>query len=68
LNGSGENSGQPHADSSDTASSTSASFTINCDPLTVASSSTMRKIDKALERPAYNFVVHSAPVQEAPRE
>jgi UDPglucose--hexose-1-phosphate uridylyltransferase len=28
--------------------------------------STMRKIDRALERPAYNFVVHSAPVQEAP--
>ena len=26
--------------------------------------STMRKIDKALERPAYNFIVHSAPVQE----
>jgi UDPglucose--hexose-1-phosphate uridylyltransferase len=28
--------------------------------------STMRKIDKALERPAYNFIVHSAPVQDAP--
>ena len=28
--------------------------------------STMRKIDKALERPAYNFVIHSAPVREAP--
>jgi UDPglucose--hexose-1-phosphate uridylyltransferase len=28
--------------------------------------STMRKIDKTLERPAYNFIVHSAPVQEAP--
>jgi UDPglucose--hexose-1-phosphate uridylyltransferase len=28
--------------------------------------STMRKIDKVLERPAYNFIVHSAPVQEAP--
>jgi UDPglucose--hexose-1-phosphate uridylyltransferase len=26
--------------------------------------STMRKIDKVLERPAYNFIVHSAPVQE----
>jgi UDPglucose--hexose-1-phosphate uridylyltransferase len=26
--------------------------------------STMRKIDKALERPAYNFIVHSAPVQD----
>ncbi len=25
---------------------------------------TMRKIDKVLRRPAYNFVVHSAPVQE----
>jgi UDPglucose--hexose-1-phosphate uridylyltransferase len=25
---------------------------------------TMRKIDKVLERPAYNFVIHSAPVQE----
>ena len=25
---------------------------------------TMRKIDKVLERPAYNFIVHSAPVQE----
>ncbi len=24
----------------------------------------LRKIDRALERPAYNFVVHSAPVQE----
>jgi len=28
--------------------------------------STMRKIDKVLERPAYNFIVHSAPVQEGP--
>jgi len=28
--------------------------------------STMRKIDKALERPAYNFMLHSAPVQEGP--
>ena len=28
--------------------------------------STMRKIDRALEHPAYNFIVHSAPVQEAP--
>jgi UDPglucose--hexose-1-phosphate uridylyltransferase len=28
--------------------------------------STLRKIDKVLERPAYNFIVHSAPVQEAP--
>jgi UDPglucose--hexose-1-phosphate uridylyltransferase len=28
--------------------------------------STMRKIEKTLERPAYNFIVHSAPVQEAP--
>jgi len=28
--------------------------------------STMRKIDKVLERPAYNFIVHSAPIQEAP--
>jgi UDPglucose--hexose-1-phosphate uridylyltransferase len=27
--------------------------------------STMRKIDKVLERPSYNFIVHSAPVQEA---
>jgi UDPglucose--hexose-1-phosphate uridylyltransferase len=26
--------------------------------------STMRKIDKVLERPAYNFIVHSAPVQD----
>jgi UDPglucose--hexose-1-phosphate uridylyltransferase len=26
--------------------------------------STMRKIDKVLERPAYNFIVHSAPLQE----
>ena len=26
--------------------------------------STLRKIDKVLERPAYNFIVHSAPVQE----
>ncbi len=25
--------------------------------------STMRKIDKVLERPAYNFIVQSAPVQ-----
>lgn len=25
---------------------------------------TMRKIDKVLERPAYNFVLHSAPLQE----
>jgi UDPglucose--hexose-1-phosphate uridylyltransferase len=28
--------------------------------------STMRKIDKVLERPAYNFIIHSAPVQEGP--
>lgn len=27
---------------------------------------TLRKIDKALERPAYNFIVHSAPVQDPP--
>jgi UDPglucose--hexose-1-phosphate uridylyltransferase len=27
--------------------------------------STMRKIEKVLEQPAYNFVIHSAPVQEA---
>lgn len=27
--------------------------------------STLRKIDKVLERPAYNFVLHTAPVQEA---
>jgi UDPglucose--hexose-1-phosphate uridylyltransferase len=26
--------------------------------------STLRKLDKALERPAYNFIVHSAPLQE----
>jgi UDPglucose--hexose-1-phosphate uridylyltransferase len=28
--------------------------------------STLRKIDKVLERPAYNFIVHSSPVQDAP--
>jgi UDPglucose--hexose-1-phosphate uridylyltransferase len=28
--------------------------------------STMRKIEKVLEQPAYNFVIHSAPVQESP--
>ncbi|HUA63835.1 MAG TPA: galactose-1-phosphate uridylyltransferase [Verrucomicrobiae bacterium] len=28
--------------------------------------STMRKVDKVLERPAYNFIVHSAPCQESP--
>jgi UDPglucose--hexose-1-phosphate uridylyltransferase len=28
--------------------------------------STMRKIDRVLEHPAYNFIVHSAPVQDAP--
>jgi len=28
--------------------------------------STMRKIDKVLERPAYNFILHTAPVQDAP--
>jgi UDPglucose--hexose-1-phosphate uridylyltransferase len=27
--------------------------------------STLRKIDKVLERPSYNFVIHTAPVQEA---
>ncbi len=26
---------------------------------------TIRKLDKVLERPAYNFIIHSAPVQEA---
>ena len=26
--------------------------------------STLRRIDRALERPAYNFIVHSAPVQD----
>jgi UDPglucose--hexose-1-phosphate uridylyltransferase len=30
--------------------------------------STMRKIDKVLERPAYNFIVHSAPVQDVDLE
>jgi len=25
---------------------------------------TLRKLDKALERPAYNFIIHSAPLQE----
>ena len=29
---------------------------------------TIRKIDKVLERPAYNFMVHSAPVQEPTRK
>jgi len=28
--------------------------------------STMRKMEKVLERPAYNFIVHTAPVQEVP--
>jgi len=28
--------------------------------------STIRKLDKVLERPAYNFIIHSAPVQDAP--
>lgn len=28
--------------------------------------STMRKIDRVLEHPAYNFIVHSAPVQDGP--
>jgi len=27
---------------------------------------TIRKIDKVLERPAYNFIVHSSPVQDPP--
>jgi UDPglucose--hexose-1-phosphate uridylyltransferase len=27
---------------------------------------TIRKIDKVLERPAYNFIVHSSPLQEQP--
>jgi UDPglucose--hexose-1-phosphate uridylyltransferase len=27
--------------------------------------STLRKLDRVLERPAYNFVIHTAPVQEA---
>jgi len=27
---------------------------------------TIRKLDKVLEQPAYNFIVHSAPVQEPP--
>ena len=27
---------------------------------------TIRKLEKVLERPAYNFIVHSAPVQEGP--
>ena len=29
---------------------------------------TMRKIDKVLERPAYNFIVHSAPCQDPPAQ
>jgi len=29
---------------------------------------TIRKMEKVLERPAYNFVIHTAPVQEAPLE
>ena len=28
--------------------------------------STLRKIDKVLERPAYNFIIHSSPIQDAP--
>ncbi len=28
--------------------------------------STLRKIEKVLERPAFNFIVHSAPLQESP--
>ena len=28
--------------------------------------STLRKLDKTLEKPAYNFLVHTAPVQESP--
>ena len=27
---------------------------------------TIRKLEKVLEHPAYNFIVHSAPVQEGP--
>ncbi|HUI79175.1 MAG TPA: galactose-1-phosphate uridylyltransferase [Bryobacteraceae bacterium] len=27
---------------------------------------TIRKLDKVLEKPAYNFIMHSSPVQEAP--
>lgn len=30
--------------------------------------STLRKLDRVLERPPYNFVLHTAPVQEAPSE
>jgi UDPglucose--hexose-1-phosphate uridylyltransferase len=28
--------------------------------------STLRKMDKVLEKPAYNFMIHTAPVQDAP--
>ena len=28
--------------------------------------STLRKLDRALEHPAYNFIIHSAPVQDGP--
>ncbi len=28
--------------------------------------STVRKLEKVLERPAYNFVIHTAPIQEGP--
>ena len=28
--------------------------------------STIRKIDKVLERPSYNFIVHSGPAQDGP--
>ena len=27
---------------------------------------TIRKLDKVLERPAYNFIIHSSPAQDAP--
>ena len=30
--------------------------------------STLRKLERVLERPAYNFVIHTAPVQEAHRD
>jgi UDPglucose--hexose-1-phosphate uridylyltransferase len=30
--------------------------------------SVLRRLDQALERPAYNFVLHTAPVQEGPME
>ena len=37
-------------------------------PLACAVRATIRKLERVLEFPSYNFLIHTSPVQEAPLE